>query len=249
MIERAGSSWVLVLSLLMGALIYELRIASQAKNTFSVLIRNESVLYKFRMSSTRAKILQEWIDAGLSKPDKSNTRLAEILGIPQSRVSEMRRGKRLLKSTELQSIADYIDEPVPDGVVTGSAALGTVPLVGFVGAGAQIFAIDDHAKGGGLEEVERPEGASSSTVAVRVRGDSMRPAYKNGDLLYYDAQSIGDLDHLIGSDCIAYLSDGRTLVKEIRKNSSGYWLHSHNADPLIDIDIEWAAKVKWVLKG
>ena len=244
MIERAGSSWVLVLSLLMGALIYELRIASQAKNTFSVLIRNESVLYKFRMSSTRAKILQEWIDAGLSKPDKSNTRLAEILGIPQSRVSEMRRGKRLLKSTELQSIADYIDEPVPDGVVTGSAALGTVPLVGFVGAGAQIFAIDDHAKGGGLEE-----GASSSTVAVRVRGDSMRPAYKNGDLLYYDAQSIGDLDHLIGSDCIAYLSDGRTLVKEIRKNSSGYWLHSHNADPLIDIDIEWAAKVKWVLKG
>lgn len=122
-------------------------------------------------------------------------------------------------------------------------------MVGYVGAGAEIFSIDDHAKGGGLDEVERPLGASRSTVAVRVRGDSMRPAYKDGDLLYYDQQANGDLSHLIGADCVVRLTDGRMFVKELRRNGNGYWLHSHNADPMLDVVIDWAAKVKWVHKA
>lgn len=42
----------------------------------------------------KVKPFAAWLDAGLSKQGKSNTRLAEILGISQSRVSEMRNGKR-----------------------------------------------------------------------------------------------------------------------------------------------------------
>lgn len=127
--------------------------------------------------------------------------------------------------------------------------LGLVPLVGMVGAGAEVFSIDDHAKGGGLEEVERPHGSTRSTVAVKVRGDSMRPAYKDGDLLYYDRQANGDLSHLIGADCVVKLVDGRCFVKELRQTKGNYWLYSHNGDHLMDIEIDWAAKVKWVLKA
>lgn len=201
------------------------------------------------MNRTPDQILQEWIDTGLSKPGKSNTELGRLLGIPQSRVSEMRKGKRLLKSTELPIIARYLEQPLPQGLTIGNFTHSYVPLVGVVGAGAEVFAIDDHMKGGGLEEVERPQGATDSTVAVKVRGDSMKPAYKDGDLLYYDTQANGDLDHLIGHDCIVRLTNGRTLVKELRRSAGRYWLFSHNDDPLLDVEIEWAAKVKWVLKA
>lgn len=176
----------------------------------------------------------------------SQAELATAAGTTGQQIGRLEAGKRKLTIEWMQMLAPVLGVNTTDLLVQDR---GTVPLVGIVGAGAIVYAIDDHEKGAGLEEVERPYGASSSTVAVRVRGESMKPAYKDGDLLYYDNQANGDLDHLIGNDCIVKLVDGRTLVKEIRKNGAGYWLHSHNADPMIGAPIEWAAKVKWVLKG
>lgn len=65
------------------------------------------------MSKSADHILQEWVDAGLSKPGKKNVELAELLGLPATRVSEIRRGLRRVQSTELPIIAAYIEEPVP----------------------------------------------------------------------------------------------------------------------------------------
>lgn len=177
----------------------------------------------------------------------SQAELAQAVGTTGQQIGRLEAGTRKLTVEWMQLIAPALGVNMVD--LMSSSAQNYVPLVGIVGAGATVFAIDDHEKGGGLEEVERPQGSSSSTVAVRVRGDSMKPAYKDGDLLYYDFQSSGDLDHLIGHDCVVKLFDGRTFVKEIRKNGVGYWLHSHNADPMIGISIEWAAKIKWVLKA
>lgn len=130
-------------------------------------------------------------------------------------------------------------EPAPDAVPKRM-----IPVVGYVGAGAEIFAIDDHAKGGGIDEVEVPiDGMSRSTVAVRVRGDSMLPVYRPGDLIFYDRNDNGDLLHLIGKDCVVRLTDGRTFLKELHHSNGEYWLHSYNSTPMINVDIEWAAKV------
>lgn len=71
------------------------------------------MIYYFRMPDSPETLLQDWINSGLQKPGKTNTELASLLGIPQSRVSEMRRGQRRIKSTELPVIAAYIEEPVP----------------------------------------------------------------------------------------------------------------------------------------
>lgn len=119
-----------------------------------------------------------------------------------------------------------------------------IPVVGYVGAGAEIFGVDDHAKGAGLDEVELPiDGMSRSTVAVRVRGDSMLPVYRPGDLIFYDRNDNGDLLHLIGKDCVVRLTDGRTFLKELNHSNGKFWLHSYNSTPMINVDIEWAAKV------
>lgn len=173
--------------------------------------------------------------------------LANLVGTTGQQIGRLEAGKRKLTIEWMRLLAPALGV-APNDLLEDYAAVG-VPLVGFVGAGAEVYAIDDHAKGGGLEEVEKPQGATWSTVAVRVRGESMKPAYKDGDLLYYDTQSNGDLDHLIGDDCVVKLQDGRALVKELRKNGGAYWLHSYNADPMIDVNIDWAAKIKWVFKG
>lgn len=125
----------------------------------------------------------------------------------------------------------------------------TVPLLGYVGAGAELFTFDTLGGDEPLEEVDRPQGATDTTVAVQVRGDSMKPAYRDGDILYYDLQENGRLEHLMGHDCVIRLADGRTYVKELRLTNGQYWLHSHNAEPMLGVQIMWAAKVKWVHKA
>lgn len=65
------------------------------------------------------RTLQLWVNAGLEKSGKTNTELARLLGIPQSRVSEMRRGIRMPKISELPIIAEYIEEPAPSELAAG----------------------------------------------------------------------------------------------------------------------------------
>jgi phage repressor protein C with HTH and peptisase S24 domain len=118
----------------------------------------------------------------------------------------------------------------------------SLPLVGYVGAGAEVYPIDD---GGALDEIDPPPGIGPSAVAVRVKGDSMWPRYDEGDVLVYDRHAAPA--DLINSECVVKLSDGRTLVKILRNASAGLFaLESHNAPPIRDVEIEWAAPIMWV---
>lgn len=120
-----------------------------------------------------------------------------------------------------------------------------IQVVGYVGAGAEIHAIDDHAKGAGLDEVECPwDALGPSAVAVRVRGDSMEPALYDGDLIFYDERA-ADHRELVGKNCVVALHDGRHFVKQLRRTADGHvYLHSYNSEPIFGVSIDWAAKVK-----
>jgi phage repressor protein C with HTH and peptisase S24 domain len=230
---------------------YDFRtLVKEQKYDERIMMSWDGVVYGMRMSSdTLNDKLTAWLVRGLMKPGKKNTELARLLGIPQPRVAEMKAGKRLIKTTEVAIIADYIGEPVPIEVLP-QQPLQQVPVVGYVGAGAEIFSVDDHAKGGGIDYVDAPPGGiSKSAVALVVRGDSMLPVFEAGDIIYYDRQDNGDLSHLIGKNCVVRLADGRTFVKKLQFSNGAYWLHSHNADPIVDAQIEWAARVLWVKKA
>jgi SOS-response transcriptional repressor LexA len=125
-----------------------------------------------------------------------------------------------------------------------------IQIVGYVGAGAEVLPIDDHAKGAGLDEVECPwADLAPSTVAVRVRGDSMAPAYYHGDIIFYE-ENHTDILHLLGKECVVALTDGWRFIKTLRRTQTGQWyLHSHNAEPILGVEIEWAAKVKLIQRG
>lgn len=173
----------------------------------------------------------------------SQADLARRAGTSQQNIDRIERSE-VVHSRSLPAILSAL------GLSEANTEKGqTVPLLGFVGAGAEMFSFDVHAGDEHLDEVKRPEGASDTTVAVQVRGDSMKPVYKDGDLIYYDRQENGGLEHLNGHDCVVRLADGRTFVKELRFTNGQYWLHSHNADPMLGVQITWAAKVQWVRKA
>ena len=138
-------------------------------------------------------------------------------------------------------------------LMTGEGEASTaqmIPVVGYIGAGAEITPFDDHEKGAALEEVEAPPGAGDSVVAVIVRGDSMYPAYRNRDEIYYERYDGPPID-LIGRECIVKLTDGRMYIKTLAAGSEPglVTLLSFNFPPITDVPIEWAAPVKWVRKN
>lgn len=117
-----------------------------------------------------------------------------------------------------------------------------VKLKGYVGAGsvAHFYAISDE----DFEEVEAPLSATDQTIAVEIKGSSFGPLMDSW-LVYYDDVRSPVTEDLIGKICVVGLADDRILIKKIvRDGAGGYNLLSNsNEPPILDADIEWAAKV------
>jgi hypothetical protein len=118
-----------------------------------------------------------------------------------------------------------------------------VPVISFVGAGAEVFPIDDSAQGGGLDVVEVPFGMEDHVAAI-IRGDSMYPL-RDGWVILWHRDQDGVPEECVGQLCVVQIKDGPTLVKDLRRGSRKglYRLESWNAPPREDVQLEWAAKI------
>lgn len=123
------------------------------------------------------------------------------------------------------------------------------PVVGYVGAGAEIHPFDDHAKGAGIDEAPPFPGQDGPAVAVRVRGDSMLPMLEDGWLLYYSRDRDGVPSACLGQLCVVQIHDGPMLVKKLEpsRKKGFYRLVSYNASPREDVRLDWAARVRAIV--
>jgi len=118
---------------------------------------------------------------------------------------------------------------------------GHVPLVGYVAAGAAAHFM----AAGELGEVPAPDHPTDATVAVEIRGDSLGSFFDRW-LVYYDDVRRPITSDLVGRLCVVGLSDGRVLIKKpVRSRTKGlFHLLSQTEDPILDAEVEWAARVK-----
>ncbi len=184
----------------------------------------------------------------------SQARFAERIGVDQSNVSRWENGAvpddvRLRELAALAGVHPAVfryGRPSEEEITGRAPRAATTAVVGFVGAGHEMFSYDDHALGSGLEEVEAPEGVGADpVVAVRVRGESMHPL-RDGWLLFYRRVQHGVPEGCLNRLCIVKLADdGPILVKEVRRGyrPNRFVLTSWNAPPLEDVRLEWAATV------
>lgn len=164
--------------------------------------------------------------------------VAKHLGIPAPRVSEMRKRERKIQPSEMKKLAQFL----------GLSDADEVPVVGYVGGGAQVHPIDDYSNGDGMDFIERPEYIEGRAVAVQIKGDSMLPVAEDGWKLIYIERAIDEVDFL-NRLCVVKLADDRMLVKKVLRGSQPkrYHLQSFNAPLIEDVAIKWAARVKSIV--
>lgn len=118
----------------------------------------------------------------------------------------------------------------------------TVPVVGYVSAGAELALFDQGQ--GPFDYVLPPRDSKPSTVAARVQGTSLGPLFDEA-LIFYDSVQSPITPALHGKLCVAGLSDGRVVVKQIMPGDGGrYHLLSNSAEPpIFNAEVQWAARV------
>lgn len=181
--------------------------------------------------------------------ERTQTDFAGMLGVDQSTVARWESG-RTPKARHVALLASLAGLHPMEFIYGRPSGPGraTAPVVGYVGAGQQVFTIDDHALGAGLDEVESLVSHASggpAVVAVRIRGDSMHPM-KDGWLLFYTRDQDGVPAECVGRLCVLQVADdGPALVKEIRRGyrPGTFTLASWNAPPMEDVTLAWAAPV------
>lgn len=107
-----------------------------------------------------------------------------------------------------------------------------VKVEGIISAGQQIVPIEDN------DRYESAVLISDEAVAYEVRGDSMYPLAREGDIAYF-AKHPAPPETLIGRECIVTLQDNRMFFKILERGDKPgrYNLESLNAPPIRDVEI------------
>lgn len=130
---------------------------------------------------------------------------------------------------------------------TGKAPVSHVPLIGFAQAGAGGY-FDDAGfpVGKGWEEIAFPSVTDEHAYALEISGDSMKPAYRDGDIIIVSPSA----PVRRGDRVVAKTRNGEVMVKELRrKTSKSVELKSLNSEhrdrTLPASDILWIARIVW----
>lgn len=173
----------------------------------------------------------------------NTTQVAKAAGISYTTLASFVQGDtRSLKGENETKIANAYDVPIAE-IFEGSSARPrprrTVPLVGYVGAGAEAH----YYERADLGEVDAPDSATPQTVAAEIKGPSLGPIFDTWLIFWDDVRTPVTTDQ-IGRLCIVGLVDGKVLVKRLRHATEGRYHLESNAEPtMYDQEVSWAARV------
>lgn len=129
----------------------------------------------------------------------------------------------------------------------GPRKVQTVPLLGFAEAGAGGY-FDDGGfpVGKGWDEVGLPTISDEHAYALEISGDSMKPAYRDGDVIVVSPTA----PIRRGDRVVVKTSDGEVMAKELRRRTAKtIELRSLNpAHPdrtLAVAEVVWIARIVW----
>jgi phage repressor protein C with HTH and peptisase S24 domain len=143
------------------------------------------------------------------------------------------------------SLADLVGHI--DGATISAKPAATVPLIGFAQAGDRGF-FDDagYPVGGAWDEIPFPEIGDANAYGLEVSGDSMEPAYRDGDVVIVAPSA----SVRRGDRVVVKTSGGEVMVKQlIRQTAKRIELASlnpaHAGRSLTTDEVVWMARILW----
>lgn len=187
----------------------------------------------------------DFIRAAMEQTGLDASNLARRAKIAPSTLTRILNGsvKNTLSARTIAKVADYAGMPSPlSGNVDPSSQ--RVPLYGYVGAGDKIYPVEND---GPIDHIIAPFVVDENLSALIIRGDSMFPAYWEGDVVFFGADRRMKPSKCLMSECIVYLKSGEVYIKQIHPGTDGlYILISYNAPPIMGAEIEWASPILFV---
>ena len=139
----------------------------------------------------------------------------------------------------IETFVQFIDET--------ARAVQSVPLIGFAQAGnGGYFDDGGFPVGKGWEEIRLPSVNDQHAYALEISGDSMKPAYRDGDVIVVSPGT----PIRRGDRVVVKTKDGEVLVKELKcRTTKTLELQSLNpAHPdrtLTPSEVDWIARIVW----
>ena len=201
---------------------------------------------------------QVWtaLDRLAARAGLSASALAKRAGLDPTTFNRSKRitpdGRPRWPSTEsvakaLAATGSSIDTFVQLITDNDAAAARSVPLIGFAEAGSGGY-FDDGGfpVGKGWDEIAFPAVNDEHAYALEISGDSMMPAYRDGDVIIVSPAA----PVRRGDRVVVRTKKGEVMVKELkRRTSKSIELQSINAEhpdrTLAVSDVVWIARIVW----
>lgn len=180
----------------------------------------------------------------MKKANKNQGDLADALGVSQPTVH------RWLKGSEPEGHRrDQINALYEEAFGGDADKRAVVKLVGEVGAGAEIMPDYEQVPPEGLELVQVEIPLPGGMVCFRVKGNSMRPQFRNGQVIIVYAEQKRPLEFFYGLEAVVRTSDGRRFIKTVERGTTPGTvdLISWNADPIKSQRLDWIGEIYAIL--
>lgn len=158
--------------------------------------------------------------------DLQQKEVAAAIGMNRIVLNRIELGKRPLRDDEAVALADFF-HVTTDYLLKGVTEQPQdkkgvrIPVLGRVVAGIPIEAVEEILD---YEEITPELAATGEFFALQVRGDSMEPTLRDGDVVIVKKQPTVDS----GDIAIVLVNGNDATVKEIKESPSGITLIGHN---------------------
>ena len=161
----------------------------------------------------------------------SQKEFGQKIGVAESTVSLYESNKRFPDADTLKKISalfevslDYLlgNEPAKAAQPKSKGRGVRIPVLGRVVAGVPIDAVQEILA---YEEITPEKAATGEYFALQVRGASMEPTLRDGDIVIVKKQPTVDS----GDIAIVLVNGNDATVKEIKESPAGITLIGHNA--------------------
>lgn len=173
----------------------------------------------------------------------SQEELAHQLDVGQSAVSHWLRGTRMPGGLNIERIRQLGIEVhiIPREPATVTKA----PLMGRVGAGAEIEVEFEQSPADGYDLIELPFSFPEPVIAFEVAGDSMLPVYEPGEVIVCLRDQVRSTETYLGQRVVVRTAGGRRFIKRLMRGSAKgtYNLESWNARTIEDVRLEWIGEI------